>query len=109
MSPETARSLLTHENITITCSTLAALDALQGNDYSLHYDQKVRAEFPHSESNLLQDAKLSLHSFTLQCLPGNSVGVKMLTSAFINGLGMVGMKKEVELALEACEPSSTHE
>ena len=102
MTPASAKALLTPERIALTAETLSALDTLQALDYVTNDEARIRQRAPHSDSHAFELARLTLREFTLRAPPGNAQQLRMLTSAFINGLQMLAMEEEMMVAIRAC-------
>ncbi len=106
MTPTHARELLTPEALSITVTTLVALDSLQADAWNTRYEGAVKQAHPHGESMVLSLANEALRAFTLSALPGNAHGVNMLVSAFVNGLQILELREEMHIAMAACSAKS---
>lgn len=92
---------ITQEAIIITVRTLAALDDLQGREFIEKYEKDVQKAEPSSESKTLDVCNNALAKFVLLAPMGSAQGVRMNTSAFINGLNVMDLRNEFTIALEA--------
>jgi hypothetical protein len=94
---------LSPENIQQAATTLAALDDLQGANYRDEHEAAVRKRNPHSESQAVLLAHQTIRRFTLRAPGGNAQGVRMHTSAFANGLRLMGLAQEADTVIKTCE------
>lgn len=102
MTKKHAHSLLTHAAIDTTIRTLVALDFLQGIFYKDVIFPEIVKQAKITDSEEWELASGALGSFVFQCPSGNNQGVRMNSSAFINGLRMLDMEEEASLSLEVC-------
>ncbi len=102
MTSDKARSLLTSAAIETTVRTIVALDFLQGVFYKDAVLPEMSKHIKITDSEEWELASGSLKAFVFQCPSGNNQGVRMNSSAFINGLRMLDLQDEATIAIQVC-------
>lgn len=99
MTDEEAATVLSNQRCRDVAVVLHAMDHLQRRVWEENMEQDIRRDHPHSESDMMRNGSEGLEKFILASFPGNGVGLKMFTSAFVTALRLLHMEEQAGVVL----------